>query len=100
LYSSISGSSVGYAGGGGNGSNPSVGTEGGGSLNTPGTANTGGGGGGVSGPTGAYAGGSGVVIIRYSNTLPNATATTGSPSLTNTGGYKIYRWTGSGSITF
>jgi hypothetical protein len=27
-------------------------------------------------------------------------ATTGSPTFTNTGGYKIYRWTASGSITF
>jgi hypothetical protein len=32
--------------------------------------------------------------------LADAAATTGSPSFTNTGGYKIYRWTGDGSITF
>jgi hypothetical protein len=39
------------------------------------------------------------VIVRYSNAYPAAASTTGSPSLTNTGGYLIYRWTGSGSIT-
>jgi hypothetical protein len=27
-------------------------------------------------------------------------ATTGSPTVTVTGGYRIYEWTGSGSITF
>jgi hypothetical protein len=40
------------------------------------------------------------VIIRYPNTYPDAVSTTGSPTFTNTGGYKIYTFTGSGSITF
>jgi hypothetical protein len=67
---------------------------------TAGTANTGGGAGG-GGPLGVRpSGGSGVVIIRYSNTYADAASTTGSPTFTNTGGYKIYKWTGSGSITF
>lgn len=42
-------------------------------------------------------GGSGVVIIRYPNTYPTATVT-GSPIYTNTGGYHIYKFTGSGTI--
>jgi hypothetical protein len=82
---------VGGSGGGGNGYGQAQGPG------TVGTANTGGGGGG--GGCG-YAGGSGVVAIRYSNTLPDATSTTGSPTFTNTGGYKIYKWTGNGSIIF
>ncbi len=45
-------------------------------------------------------GGSGVVIIRYPNTYPDAVSTTGLPTYTNTGGYKIYTFTASGSITF
>jgi hypothetical protein len=45
-------------------------------------------------------GGSGIVIIRYSNSFADAVATTGSPAFANTGGFKIYTWTGSGSITF
>jgi hypothetical protein len=45
------------------------------------------------------AGGSGIVIIRYGNSYPDA-FTTGSPSYTNTGGFKIYRFTGTGSIIF
>jgi hypothetical protein len=40
------------------------------------------------------------VIIRYSNSNADAVSTTGSPTLTNTGGYKIYTFTGSGTITF
>jgi hypothetical protein len=94
-----------YAGGGGGGgysAGGAAGAGGGGTggtgLNgTAGTANTGGGGGG-GGP--APAGGSGIVIIRYSNVFDDAVATTGSPTFTNSGGFKIYKWTGSGSITF
>jgi hypothetical protein len=41
-----------------------------------------------------------VVIIRYSDTFTEALATTGSPTLTVTGGFRIYTFTGSGSITF
>jgi hypothetical protein len=66
-----------------------------------GTANTGGGGGGAGGSGGlGGAGGSGVVIIRYPDSYPAATSTTGSPTITVSGGYRIYRFTGSGTITF
>jgi hypothetical protein len=64
-----------------------------------GTTNTGGGGGGANKINGAT-GGSGIVIIRYPDTFAAATSTTGSPTVTVTGGYRIYTWTGSGSITF
>jgi hypothetical protein len=65
-----------------------------------GTDNTGGGGGGGAGFVSGQAGGSGIVIIRYLNTYPDATSTTGSPTFTNTGGYKIYKFISSGTITF
>jgi hypothetical protein len=110
--SSISGTATTYAGGGGgytgSGSTSTGGAGGGGNggnLNTSpataGTVNTGGGGGG-GGYTGypAQAGGSGIVIIRYPNTYALATSTTGSPTITTAGGYNIYTWTSSGSITF
>ena len=108
---SISGSSVTYAGGGGGGSYPYGSTSGtggsGGGANGVGTsgttapsatANTGGGGGGSNAIGGA--GGSGIVIIRYADSFRAASATTGSPTVTETGGYRIYTFTGSGSITF
>jgi hypothetical protein len=46
------------------------------------------------------AGGSGVVIVRYPSGFAAASSTTGSPTITVTGGFRIYQWTSSGSITF
>jgi hypothetical protein len=110
-YSSITGSSVARGGGGGgsteSATDPVLGGVGGGgngqkrNSTAPGngTVNTGGGGGGGANSTGGT-GGSGFVAIRYTNDYLAATSTTGSPSITNTGGYWIYAWTSSGSITF
>jgi hypothetical protein len=49
---------------------------------------------------GGGTGGSGIVIISYPNTYNDAASTTGSPTFSNSGGNKIYKFTGSGSITF
>jgi hypothetical protein len=38
--------------------------------------------------------------VRYSDVYAAAAATTGSPTITVTGGYRIYKFTGIGSITF
>jgi hypothetical protein len=40
------------------------------------------------------------VILRYPTMYPPAQATTGSPTITTVSGYRIYEFTGSGSITF
>jgi hypothetical protein len=109
--SSISGTATYYGGGGGagnwGGTAGTGGTGGGGTGSTSangsnGTANTGGGGGGstanIARGTGG-AGGSGVVIIRHADTYATAT-TTGTVSVTTSGGYKMYSFTTSGSITF
>jgi hypothetical protein len=52
------------------------------------------------GGTATTAGTQGVVIVRYLNSNPAATSTTGSPAITDTGGYRVYTWTAAGSITF
>jgi len=128
VASSISGTSVTYGGGGGGvgfygSATPNCVTglagDGGGAAGSTttgidGTVNTGGGGGAAgftqanknTGPViGGYNtkyggnGGSGIVIVRYADTFA-AASTTGSPTYTNTGGYHIYKFTGSGSITW
>jgi hypothetical protein len=40
------------------------------------------------------------VIIRYPDTFAAAASTTGSPTVTVAGGFRVYTWTQSGSITF
>lgn len=100
-----------YAGGGGGGRASGAGGAGGAGgggrgsyilgVGENGTANTGGGGGGTGNTnTGSGNGGSGVVILRYPTSLSAAVATTGSPTYTVSGGYRIYKFTSSGTITF
>ena len=117
VTSSITGVSTAYGAGGGGGKSSSGtiglggssllggsggGTSGGsGGTGTNGTVNSGsGGGGGSDGNVAGGAGGSGIVIIRYPSSFSLATSTTGNPTVTTTGGYNIYTWTSSGSITF
>ena len=115
LASSITGSSVYYAGGGGSGgfsgySTPAgTGGNGGGGngsnvTNTGGssaTANTGGGGGGGGGGgngNNTGNGGSGVVILSVP-TANYTSTTTGSPTITTSGSNTILKFTASGSYT-
>lgn len=99
-----------YAGGGGGGTEAGkeagAGGQGGGGYGgsaansvRSGTENTGGGGGGACGPSSVTggSGGSGVVIIR---TLLTAFTLVGDPAVSVDGSYNIYKFTGSGSITF
>jgi hypothetical protein len=105
--SSISGSSVTYAGGGGGGAvgavgaTPGTGGAGGGGngsaggAGSAGTANLGGGaGGGGNGKDGA-AGGSGIVIISYTSATPKFVGGT----LTTSGGNQIHTFTSSGTLS-
>lgn len=73
-----------------------------------GGVNTGGGGGGLGdggsnpagqGDSGGGSGGSGIVIIRWPDTFPAAASFTANCQATTTGGFRIYKFTGSGSIT-
>jgi hypothetical protein len=41
-----------------------------------------------------------VVIVRYPDIFAFASTTTGSPTVTSAGGYRIYTFNASGSITF
>lgn len=116
---SITGTATYYAGGGGGGARSSgsrgqtAGGLGGGGIGsssssnnpTSGTANTGGGGGGAQGyPAGTGStlggnGGSGVVIIAYPSTQA-AAVVTGTYDQPTRSGYRVYRFTGNGTITF
>ena len=49
--------------------------------------------------TSSGGGGSGVIILSVP-TANYSGVTTGSPTITVSGGYRIYTWTSSGSITF
>lgn len=101
-----------YGGGGGAGGSPAALWAGGVGLSSSisGVAITYAVGGPPSGSTGTTPGSGGnniagtskggIVIIRYPDTDPAAASTTGSPTITVTGGYRIYSWTASGSITF
>jgi len=109
--SSITGSSVTRAGGGGGGSynlgtGGTGGGGGGGNVNSngvSGTANTGSGGGGLGGTgspqtTVSGAGGKGVVILSVPTANYSATSS-GSPTITTSGGNTILQFNGSGSYT-
>lgn len=119
--SAITGTSTYYGGGGGAGTLAGTpagglgggGTGGAGGAGTAGTANLGGGGGGAGGSTATGAnGGSGVIIVAYLNTYPNALSVSAglvvngsagntTPDTASRAGYKIYRITaGTGSITW
>jgi hypothetical protein len=95
---SITGSSVTYAGGGGGSGNTTGGTGGtggGGNNGVAGTANTGGGGGGNAN------GGSGIVILKYADSLPPLTVGAGLTQTNSTsGGFRIYSFTaGTGTVS-
>ena len=115
LSSNYSGTLITYSGGGGGGTysssvrpNPTtlaIGRDGGANASRPfspanAESNRGGGGAGGTDASAGSNGGSGVVIVRYPDTYGAASATTGNPAISIGGGYRIYKWTSSGSITF
>jgi len=98
-YSDITGTYV-YYGGGGNGYNIYTSyvppAPAGSAYYSAGASNTGQGSG--SGPA-TPSGGSGIVVVAYSSNR-SAASTTGSPSTPTRSNYRVYQFTGSGSITF
>lgn len=119
ISSSITGSAVFYGGGGGGGAREGgtaagAGGNGGGGSGaltgnpnaTSGTANTGGGGGGCGtnavgqGVGNPGAGGSGIVVIRYPSLFLSASSVTGTFTESVSGGFRVYSFTGNGTITF
>jgi hypothetical protein len=114
LATTITGSSVFYAGGGGGGGQgtaPAGGNGGGGNggshtssvtAASNGTANTGGGGGGGAGANAGANGGSGVVILRYLSTLGTITIGAGLTGSTATDGlYEVTTITaGTGNVSW
>jgi hypothetical protein len=101
-YSGVAITSTGRYHAGGGGGSPPLGTSGqggaggggGGGNQVSGATNTGGGGSHYLGT-----GGSGIVIIRYLTTSGPLTSTTGSPTYAVENGYRVYRFTQSGSFT-
>ena len=98
LSSSITGSSVTYAGGGGG--NGSLGGTGGGNTVAAGSGavNTGGGGGGGGAAATGGAGGSGIAVLSIPTSIYSGTYT-GSPTITTSGTNTILKFTASGSYT-
>jgi hypothetical protein len=111
LQASITGSSVTYGGGGGGGGGNIGGTGGtggsGGGANgsspstgaTTATANRGGGGGGGTNGSGTASGGSSGIVIISVPTASYSGTTTGSPTVTTSGGNTIMQFTASGTYT-
>ena len=99
-----------YAGGGGGGGTTTIGYAGMGgggngalrsssSAGSAGATNTGGGAGGSTYYSVSAAGGSGIVILAYPSSYPDATSVTNGTKTTS-GGFKIYTFLTNGSITF
>ena len=121
-YSAGNGGNGGLGGGGGGAIGPTVGglgdsnginpgrngTAGGNNaaVNVPGGdagANTGGGGGGGShynNTNRGGEGGAGIVVIKYASTYSAASIVLGNPTITTTGGNRIYKFTSTGTIFF
>jgi hypothetical protein len=52
------------------------------------------------GSSASQAGGSGIIVLRYPDSNKEATVVTGSPAVSVSNGYRVYTFTGSGSINW